>query len=260
LNGLLERDVSPSCSLHLSGCYLTHCDRERSFSIPVKEVFVLLPRSPPSSLASVVSLSSSSLEPTNEEMAAPLATPPGSTPTSRANDHLSPRSRPHFASCLSGTSTCLLNVASFSLKVAAHLGSPMAVRPLLPPCYSTFQPDILTAFSHSQQDNVSSCRLASFASLSLTPSIGNRLVVNGQFPGPLIEANAGNTIIVNVKNSLDFPVRPLSFLHLHVLGLTRLTQFPQIALHWHVRLNSFALAVSYHVLAISPLVVPLPPF
>ncbi|GAA5921114.1 hypothetical protein JCM6882_006506, partial [Rhodosporidiobolus microsporus] len=37
------------------------------------------------------------------------------------------------------------------------------------------------------------------------------LVVNGQYPGPLIEANAGDTIVVNVQNSLDF----------------------EIALHWH---------------------------
>jgi hypothetical protein len=107
---------------------------------------------------------------------------------------------------------------------------------------------------------VSSCRLSSFALLSLTPSIGNRLVVNGQFPGPLIEANAGDTIVVNVKNSLDFPVRPLSFLHLRLLELTRPSQFPQIALHWHVRSSSLALSVSQLLLAISPLDVPLPPF
>ncbi|GAA5980856.1 hypothetical protein JCM11641_004744 [Rhodosporidiobolus odoratus] len=37
------------------------------------------------------------------------------------------------------------------------------------------------------------------------------LVVNGQFPGPLIEVNAGDTVVVHVKNSLDF----------------------QMALHWH---------------------------
>ena len=28
------------------------------------------------------------------------------------------------------------------------------------------------------------------------------MVVNGQFPGPLIEANEGDTIIVNVQNHL----------------------------------------------------------
>ncbi|BGP17124.1 hypothetical protein JCM10213v2_005136 [Rhodosporidiobolus nylandii] len=37
------------------------------------------------------------------------------------------------------------------------------------------------------------------------------LAVNGQFPGPLIEVNAGDTVVVNIKNSLDF----------------------QIAVHWH---------------------------
>jgi FtsP/CotA-like multicopper oxidase with cupredoxin domain len=28
------------------------------------------------------------------------------------------------------------------------------------------------------------------------------MVVNGQFPGPLIEANEGDTIVVNVQNDL----------------------------------------------------------
>jgi hypothetical protein len=28
------------------------------------------------------------------------------------------------------------------------------------------------------------------------------MVINGQFPGPLIEANEGDTIIVNVKNDM----------------------------------------------------------
>ena len=28
------------------------------------------------------------------------------------------------------------------------------------------------------------------------------IVINGQFPGPLIEANEGDTIIVNVQNDL----------------------------------------------------------
>ena len=29
------------------------------------------------------------------------------------------------------------------------------------------------------------------------------MVINGQFPGPLIEANEGDTIVVNVKNDMS---------------------------------------------------------
>lgn len=29
------------------------------------------------------------------------------------------------------------------------------------------------------------------------------MVINGQFPGPLIEANEGDTIIINVQNDLS---------------------------------------------------------
>lgn len=58
------------------------------------------------------------------------------------------------------------------------------------------------------------------------------LVINNQFPGPLIEANEGDTIIVKVKNEMDIPVS----IHWHGIyqkgtqwmdGVAGVTQCPQ---------------------------------
>ncbi|WAR61333.1 hypothetical protein PtB15_12B18 [Puccinia triticina] len=60
----------------------------------------------------------------------------------------------------------------------------------------------------------------------------NVFVINNQFPGPLIEANEGDTIIVNVKNELNLPLS----IHWHGIyqrgtqwmdGVSGVTQCPQ---------------------------------
>ncbi|KAA1093210.1 laccase, multicopper oxidase, benzenediol:oxygen oxidorectuctase [Puccinia graminis f. sp. tritici] len=62
--------------------------------------------------------------------------------------------------------------------------------------------------------------------------VRNVFVINNQFPGPLIEANEGDTIVVNVKNELNLPLS----IHWHGIyqngsqwmdGVSGVTQCPQ---------------------------------
>jgi FtsP/CotA-like multicopper oxidase with cupredoxin domain len=49
------------------------------------------------------------------------------------------------------------------------------------------------------------------------------LVINGQFPGPAIEANWGDTIVVHVQNNLQYNGFEPCFLH----------AYNSTAIHWH---------------------------
>ncbi|KAH9446217.1 hypothetical protein Pst134EB_024036 [Puccinia striiformis f. sp. tritici] len=69
-------------------------------------------------------------------------------------------------------------------------------------------------------------------SASFDGFLRNVFVINNQFPGPLIEANEGDTIVVNVKNELNVPLS----IHWHGIyqrgtqwmdGVSGVTQCPQ---------------------------------